>query len=397
MSVTKAKHRRRSGWQPVQRSEGMGMCQLPPNTILLNQYRVARLICSGCISQTYLAEDQASGSKVIVKVANRLGVNFTEANRHIRREAMLLRCLKGHPAFPEILAEGTVAEADFLVMSYVDGPSLRQVLAQRMETNSPLSYEALYRIACDLLVALDFAHARHVWHRDLKPENVLLAETGRVVIIDLGLGICPEAAHLTPDAVIGTPGYMCPESLRWNECVDHRADLYALGMMLYELAAGQHPFVDCTALADMIRAQLYKHLPALSEIRPDLPRQFTDCVMRLLGKAPSARFPDARSALRALQSTPPAHAPNRARITTRSTDMSAEFRPVGWAKEKPWGQHFLGRFAVCRLRQKQGKSSQAKSPTNVALAAGTKISFLVPLAWMSLRPISDPTDRCAIT
>ena len=371
------------------------MCQIPSDTSLLNQYRIVRMIRSGCISETYLAQDQDSGNSVVVKVANKAGVNFTHANRHIRREATFLQRLEGHHAFPTILAEGKVGDANFLAMTFVGGPTLRDVLARRAAARTPFTPDELNRIACPLLDALDFAHRQGIWHRDLKPDNVLLSREGRPVIIDLGLGTFPQATLRSSETLVGTPGYMCPESFTRNERVDHRCDLYALGMMLYELAAGRHPFADCTDLSDMIRAQLYVPLEPLSDLRPDLPRHFADCVMRLLEKTPSARFPDARSALYMLQHAPLAPAPARGRITTRFTDVPAEFRPVGSATENAGRRRLLDRLPAYRLRSKPPKSSQAICPANGTLTACITISFLVPLRWMSLRPAPTPTGRRA--
>jgi len=286
------------------------MSQVPLNTLLLNRYQVSELIHIGSVSLTYLAKDLHTGQPVIVKIANKEAGDFEDADFRVHQEASFLVRLRGHYAFPELLARDEFEGANFLVRTFIHGENLRVFLKRRAAASSPLTEDEFAQIAQDLLEAIGYAHGLGLRNRDLKPENLVRTDKGHIVLIDFDLGTCWGSQSHSSDTLVGTFAYMCPESLKGDEQVDHRGDLYAAGLILYELAVGRHPFADCTDLSQVLNAHLKKQPQDLAEVRPDLPPRLTGMVMRLLQKSPSGRFPSAASALCALHSSATcAHAP----------------------------------------------------------------------------------------
>src|SRR5205085_1121280 len=151
-----------------------------------------------------------------------------------------------------------------------------------------------------IAAGLDYAHARGVIHRDIKPGNVLMTEDGRAVLADFGLAWLLEGAHLTlTGGVIGTPEYMAPEQAG-GEAIDHRADVYALGVVLYEMLVGERPFVAETPIAVLLQ-HLQDAPPSVLDARPDLPLAVGPVIARALAKDPDERFGSAGELARAFR------------------------------------------------------------------------------------------------
>ena len=197
----------------------------------------------------------------------------------------------------------------YYVMPYVEGETLRARLAR--EGALPLA-DAV-RLVRELADALAYAHAHGVVHRDLKPENVLLSG-GHAVVADFGIakalaaathdGAAPRAGLTSAGVALGTPAYMAPEQAVGDAATDHRADLYALGVVAYEALAGAHPFGARTPQA-LVAAHLTEAPAPLGARRTDTPPALAALVMRLLAKDPAARPQSADAVLRALDDATP--------------------------------------------------------------------------------------------
>jgi eukaryotic-like serine/threonine-protein kinase len=260
-------------------------------TALGPAYRLDREIGGG-MSHVFLADEVALGRKVVVKLlATNISSGFSE--ERFAREAKLAARLQD-PHIVPVLASGFANGVPWYTMPYVEGESLRH----RMDTAPPLEPQESQRILRDVAVALEYAHGKGVVHRDIKPENVLLSARSAVVT-DFGIAMAmdaalthgdaqPDATRLTDIGVtLGTPAYMAPEQAA-GDSVDPRADLYAWGVIAYELLAGEHPFGDRKGARQLVTAHLTETPKRLSG-RTVLSAAVVDLVTRCLAKNPDER------------------------------------------------------------------------------------------------------------
>src|SRR5262245_23881489 len=207
---------------------------------LFPQIEILELIGQGGMGAVYKARQPGLNRLVALKILPAAVSGDTGFADRFTREAQLLARLQ-HPRIVAIHDVGVAGSLHYLLMEYVDGPNLRQV--QRTERLAP---EQALRIVPEICEALQYAHDRGVVHRDIKPENVLLDRDGHVKITDFGIakmiGPDAETVALTRGVdVIGTPHYMAPEQIERPLDVDHRADIYSLGVVFYELLTGELP------------------------------------------------------------------------------------------------------------------------------------------------------------
>ncbi len=256
------------------------------------RWQLARRLGRGGQADVWLAEDTLLKEWVAVKVF-RPDLSVGERER-MRREVSLGRSLT-HPNLVRVFELVDAGDRVAVVMEWVSEGSL----AQRLETG-PLPIESVVRIADDALAALSFLHERNIVHRDIKPSNLLVDADGGVRLADLGLvHRLDDAGDLTRTAMtVGTPMYMSPEQLR-GEKAGPPADLYGLGVTLYQLLTGRAPF-QAPSQFELARLHMQARVPDPRRARPDCPRWLGRFVARLLEKLPGDRFADARAARAAL-------------------------------------------------------------------------------------------------
>ena len=219
-----------------------------------------------------------------------------------RRQALIgeakLACQLNHPNIAHIYDAGEVDGTPYIAMELVEGQTLRALVGR------PLDAEGLQSLARQAAAALSHAHQKGIVHRDIKPENLLLTEEGQLKILDFGIARRgdedarpgPTSHHLTlvertaPGYSQGTPAYMSPEQAN-GQALTGQSDQFSLGVVLYELATGVHPFLR-GSLVDTLYAVTRDEPRLLSEARPDLPRTLQDAIHRLLAKVPRDRFPN---------------------------------------------------------------------------------------------------------
>jgi serine/threonine-protein kinase len=275
------------------------------NAALSGRYVVERELGRGGMATVYLARDLRHARTVAIKVMSPDVVAPASRERFLREIRMAAQL-----THPHVLGVHDSGESDgllYYVMPYVDGETLRARLAR----SGALPVSEAIRLVRELADALAHAHARGIVHRDLKPENVLLS--GRhAIIADFGIAKAIEAtqsqdksaARLTGTGVsLGTPAYMAPEQVVGDGATDHRADLYALGVVAYEVLAGAHPFGARTPQT-LVAAHLTEAPPSLATRRPDIPAALAALVMQLLSKDPAARPQTAEAVVRALDDLP---------------------------------------------------------------------------------------------
>jgi eukaryotic-like serine/threonine-protein kinase len=261
--------------------------EMPIGALLMERYRVERLIGRGGMGAVYLAVDQRMGETVALKVMASNLVEDPAAADRFRREVSAARRVT-HPNVIRIHDLGEEGPLLFLSMEYFAGKTLAAVLAQRHQ----LPLVETRTVIDQVSRALGAAHAAGVVHRDLKPQNVLCNERWEVRVIDFGLAKASYLRSLTVTGLIlGTPDYMAPEQVR-GQPVDLRTDLYALGAMTYHLLAGRPPF---QAESPIAVGFLHCHEPPtpLRRLKPDLPESVEEAVMRCLAKEPAARWASA--------------------------------------------------------------------------------------------------------
>jgi serine/threonine-protein kinase len=251
----------------------------------LGPYEIKGLVGQGGMGLVLKAYDRALQRTVAIKVLSpHLATNPT-ARRRFAREAQAAAAV----AHEHVIAIHAVAEAGglpYLVMPYMPGQSLQQ----RLDEAGPLSVLEVLRIGSQIAAGLAAAHAQGLVHRDIKPANILLEQgIERVAITDFGLARAIDDASLTRTGVLaGTPTYMSPEQAR-GEAVDHRADLFSLGSVMYAMCAGRPPFRAESTVAVLKRICEENPTP-LAQLNADVPSWLAKVIERLHAKAPSNRF-----------------------------------------------------------------------------------------------------------
>ncbi len=273
----------------------------PIEQALSGTHDFQRELGGGGMSRTYVATERALGREVVVKVLAPELLAGISVER-FRREVMTAARLQ-HPHIVPVLATGEVDGLPWFTMPYVDGDSLRHRLGK-----GPLLTGEAVSILRDVARALAYAHERGIVHRDIKPDNVLLS-SGSATVTDFGIAKAINAARTAGETnstltqvgtSLGTPAYMAPEQAAGDSDTDHRADIYAFGVMAYEMFAGHPPF-QAESPARVVAAHLMEKPREISELRPDLNAALAALIMACLAKSPGDRPQQARELVRLLE------------------------------------------------------------------------------------------------
>jgi serine/threonine protein kinase len=312
---------------------------------VLADFQVERLLGHGGMGEVYLARQVSLDRSIALKVLKpELAGNPTYMAR-FEAEAWAAAKLN-HPNIVHIYTLGEVEGVRFIAMEYVQGTNLREYLVKKGVPELPLALSIMRQTG----QAVGVAGESGLIHRDIKPENLLLTRKGQVKVADFGLCRTPEAdrLHLTqPGVTLGTPMYMSPEQVQ-GQPLDHRSDLYSLGVTFYHMLAGFPPFRAESALA--LALKHVREAPiSLAVHRPDLPPELVNLVMRLMAKAPADRYQSAAEMLRDLARIK--EALQAASLTTATVEPSippkaepsAEVARPGW---RGWSIPMPGRRAL---------------------------------------------------
>jgi serine/threonine-protein kinase len=276
------------------------------STALAGTYTIERELGGGGMARVFVAEESALGRKVVLKVLPSEKSGGVPAKRFARE--IWLSARLSHPHIVPLLSAGEAGGQPYYTMPLVDGKSLRERLA-----DGPLPIPEALSLLRDVARALAYAHAHGVVHRDIKPENVLVVG-GVAAVTDFGVAKAITAATANPaeegggsgtgggltshGVALGTPAYMAPEQVAADPAVDHRADVYAWGVLAYELLAGRTPFAGRRAMAVMA-ANVNEAPEPIDRLRASTPKALATVVMRALAKPPADR-PTAEELLHAL-------------------------------------------------------------------------------------------------
>lgn len=256
---------------------------------------IIELVGRGGMGSVYRARDESLRRDIAIKVLRFDDIAEEREADRFRREAQLAAGLS-HPNIVAIHSTGSEAGYLYLAMEMVEGQSLRALLRRN---KGPLAIDAALSIVQQLLDALGLAHQRGIIHRDIKPENVIVKEDGTIKVLDFGVAKLEGGTVLTrADEILGTVEYMAPEQIL-GDGVGAASDLYAVGVLFYELVTGALPFSGESA-ATLVYHQLNQTPPAPSLLNPLLPRALDRFVIRLLDKQPENRYGSAADALDAL-------------------------------------------------------------------------------------------------
>ncbi|KWX69126.1 protein kinase [Mycobacterium sp. NAZ190054] len=256
-------------------------------TVLDGRYRVDTLIATGGMSGVYRALDLRLDRPVALKIMDSRYAGDEDFLTRFQREARAVARLKD-PGLVAVYDQGIDGHHPFLVMELIEGGTLRELLRER----GPMPPHAVAAVLRPVLGGLAAAHAAGLVHRDIKPENVLISDDGDVKIADFGLVRAVAEAKITATSVIlGTAAYLSPEQVATGD-TDARGDVYAIGILVYEMLTGRTPFAGDTALA-VAYQRLERDVPPPSTAIQGVPRQFDDLVQCATSRDPAGRFADA--------------------------------------------------------------------------------------------------------
>jgi serine/threonine-protein kinase len=236
------------------------------------------------MADVYLAEDEELGRRIAIKILNERHAADEQFVERFRREAKNAAGLS-HPNIVQIYDRGEGEGTYYIAMEYLEGRTLKEAVAGRQ----PLPIREAIGYARQILAALRFAHRKGIVHRDIKPHNALMDDDGRLKVSDFGIARAGAASQMTEaGSIIGTAQYLSPEQAR-GAPVDHRSDLYSLGIVLYELLTGAVPFTGDTPV-EIAMKHLSKVPEPPSAKRPEIPRALDQVVLRALAKDSEDRY-----------------------------------------------------------------------------------------------------------
>jgi eukaryotic-like serine/threonine-protein kinase len=312
----------------------------------LDQYEDVEVIGESGMATVYRAMDTETGSRVALKVPHlRLEGDVGFYERFRREEAIGLRL--GHPGIVKFLRPRTKSRT-YIVMEYVEGPTLRAQLRE----GTGLPVERAVDIARKLLETLVYLHGQKVVHGDLKPENIVLLPDGHLKLLDFGIAVDETSTSAGLSSAIGTPEYMAPEQIEGRRG-DARADLYALGTILYEMLTGTLPHA-CSSTTALLRAKTRAATACVPPTRhaPGLDPRIEEIVLRALEPWPQNRYATARAMLEDLRDpsrvVPGEHPapPPRAASRLRLVRTVAPFLLIGAIVSSPLLLTYLGGCGV---------------------------------------------------
>lgn len=299
-----------------------------PEGQAVGQYTVQKRVGSGGMAVVYEAQHNKLGRRVALKMMHDAFQHDDDLLARFSREAQIVSKLE-HPHIVPLYDFDEHEGIPYLIMKFIDGQTLKWHMRK-----AALPLEEVVRIGQAVAQALTYAHTHGVLHRDIKPGNVILADDGTVYLTDFGLArvLAQGESSLSAGMIVGTPHYIAPEQASGEQAVGAAADVYSLGVMLYEMLVGRVPFA-----AEMTHAILHDHIytppPLPSELNPEIPVQVEQVLLRALEKDPAARYPTPNALMdaltNALQSSGLRHlSPERSVVAQRVAAQRPKHKPA---------------------------------------------------------------------
>jgi serine/threonine protein kinase len=260
-----------------------------------DRYQITSYLARGGMSDIYRAYDLVGRREVVIKVPDRNLIADPAQYERFQRELEVLKILD-HPAILKGLGSGLHNRVPYLVTDFINGTSLRSLLA-----DAPFPVERAIALVKKIAAGLESCHTAGIIHRDLKPENILVSEDDQPVIMDFGLALTKNAHRVTYSnltSAMGTPDYMAPEQIEGGRG-DARTDIYALGTIFFEMLAGRLPFDGESPMA-VLHQHLHANAPRLDSLNPNVSPQLAALVAKCMARNPAQRYADIPSLLAAL-------------------------------------------------------------------------------------------------
>src|SRR5580658_5181417 len=262
----------------------------------MGKYEIRRQLGRGAMGIVYEGFDPVIERVVAIKTVRLPEVDDDETAEEIarfRREAQAAGRLS-HPNIVGVFDYGETKDLAYIVMEYVDGPPLKNLL----DKNERFPLPRIVQIMEDLLAGLQFSHECGVVHRDIKPANLMLTKSGQAKIADFGIARIESSSMTQAGTVLGTPAYMSPEQFM-GQVVDARSDIYSSGVLLYQLLTGERPFEG--SMSAIMHKALHTEPPLPSQISVTSPRSFDAVVTRAMAKRPEDRYATAAEFMAAVR------------------------------------------------------------------------------------------------
>lgn len=263
----------------------------------LGSFRLEETLGAGAMGIVFRAVHEPSGRPAAVKIVHNELLQKGKVYDRFEREAEILKQFR-HPNIVRWLAWGRFKGTSYFAMEYVEGVTLERVIQERGE----IPWREVVDLGIQLCDALHYAHEKSVVHRDLKPSNMLITTDGRVKLTDFGIAKdLDRTTQLTaPGRTLGTAAYMAPEQIRGTPAVSHKTDLYALGVLFYQMLTGKPPFEGASAVV-LMHCHLNEPPPRPSASVQEIPKELDDLVIKLMAKNPADRPWDAAAVEQALK------------------------------------------------------------------------------------------------
>jgi len=286
----------------------------------IDHYEIIRMLGHGGMNRVYLAKDVRNQQEVVLKIPNDDILGNVAVFERYKREAEIGNRIN-HPNVQHLFNTDEKRSEEYLVVEYIKGRTLRAVLEDAAPQLLPL--EEVLRITMQICDALAYCHEHCVFHRDIKPENIMIEENGNVKIIDFGIALLEGARRVTwrgLSSTVGTPDYMSPEQLK-GERGTAASDIYAVGVMLYEMLCGHTPFEGENVFAVM-NQHVSQDPPSILDYKPTIQPALATVVMKAIRRDPDKRYKSMREMIHDLQNL-------------------QDVKPVHYSPEKPQASNWV--------------------------------------------------------
>lgn len=334
------------------------------------RYLLEEMIGTGGMANVYKAQDLKNGQTVAVKILREEFMDNEELVRRFKNESKAISILD-HPHILKVFDVSVTDKLQYIVMEHLDGITLKEYMKQR---GGPLTWKETVHFAQQILEALDHAHRKGVVHRDVKPQNVMLQPDGQLKMMDFGIARISRAENQTmSEKAIGSVHYISPEQAR-GDVTGATADIYSVGIMLYEMLSGRLPFESDNMVSVAIKQISDKPKP-LAEVAPEVPAALVEITERAMAKSPEDRYPSARAMMDDIEEFK--KNPSIRFEYQYLTDTQPERYIDKVVKQSKNGEAPRPRSGQARLPQKKRRKKKKKIFPIVPIMLGMAVAFVI--------------------